>query len=166
MQIDSLKKLFVDTLQDIYSAERQITEAIPKMMNAAKSKELKNAFKEHLEVTRIQVERLKEIFDNMNQSPGNKVCTAMKEIIHEGEEMISEITDNEVLDAALIASAQKIEHYEISGYGTARTYADILGNDDARDLLQTTLDEEKETDKKLTELAVNTINVEAKEKHR
>lgn len=164
MQIDSLKKLFVDNLQDLYSAETQIIEALPKMIDSAKSQELKNAFREHLEMTRVQVERVKEIFVNIGQNPGGKVCTAMKGIISEGQELISETKDPEVLDAALIAAAQKIEHYEIAGYGTARTYADLLGDEDARDMLQNTLEEEKNTDKRLTELAVNSINIEAKQK--
>lgn len=164
MQIDSLKKLFVDNLQDLYSAETQIIEALPKMIDSAKSQELKNAFREHLEMTRVQVERVKEIFVNIGQNPGGKVCTAMQGIISEGQELISETKDPEVLDAALIAAAQKIEHYEIAGYGTARTYADLLGDEDARDMLQNTLEEEKNTDKRLTELAVNSINIEAKQK--
>lgn len=162
MKVDSLKKLYIEQLKDIFSAETMISENLPKMINAASSKELQNAFKEHLEVTRKQIDRLQEIFDNMNETTQGRKCAAMEGIIRESEELLSNSTDPEAIDAGLISSAQRIEHYEIAGYGTLRTYAEILGDEDARDLLQTTLDEEKKTDKKLTELAVSSINIEAK----
>lgn len=162
MKVDSLKKLYIDQLKDIFSAESMISENLPKMIKAASSKELQNAFKEHLEVTRKQIDRLQEIFDNMNENTQGRKCAAMEGIIRESEELLSNSTDPEAIDAGLISSAQRIEHYEIAGYGTLRTYAEILGDEDARDLLQTTLDEEKQTDKKLTELAVSSINIEAK----
>ncbi|MGE5402953.1 MAG: ferritin-like domain-containing protein [Ignavibacteriales bacterium] len=161
MQIDSLKKLYLDELRDLISSENQIIEVLPKMINSASSKELKNAFNEHLEVTKRQLQRLTEVFRNMNEVSSGKTCKAMQGIIAEGEEMMKQTKDPEVIDAALIASAQRVEHYEIAAYGVVRTYAEILGDEDARDLLQTTLDEEKETDRKLTELAVNSINIEA-----
>ncbi|MCU7496787.1 MAG: ferritin-like domain-containing protein [Ignavibacteria bacterium] len=162
MQVDSLKKLYLDELRDLVSSESQIINAMPKMIQAASSKELKNAFNEHLDVTKRQLDRLKEIFRNMNESPEGKSCAGMEGIIREGQEIIGQATNSEVKDAGLIAAAQRIEHYEIAVYGVVRTYAEILGDEDSRDLLQNTLDEEKETDKKLTELAVNSINVEAR----
>ncbi|MGE5354549.1 MAG: ferritin-like domain-containing protein [Ignavibacteriales bacterium] len=162
MQVDSLKKLYMDELRDLVSSESQIIDAMPKMVQSASSKELKNALNEHLDVTKRQLDRLKEIFRNMNESPEGKNCMGMEGIIREGQQMLSQATDPEVKDAGIIAAAQRIEHYEIAVYGVVRTYAEILGDEDSRDLLQSTLDEEKETDKKLTELAVNSINVEAK----
>ncbi len=161
MKIDSLKKLYIDELKDIYSAEKQITEALPKMISKTKNEKLKKAFEDHLKMTENQIQRIEEIFSNKKESPSGKKCKGMESIIEEGEEMMKEITDPEVLDAALIAAAQKVEHYEIASYGTVRTYAEILGDEDSRELLQQTLDEEKQTDLKLTELAVNSINIEA-----
>jgi ferritin-like metal-binding protein YciE len=161
MQIDSLKKLYISELQDIFSAENQILEALPKMVTQASSRELKNALNEHLDMTKKQIGRLKEIFKNMNEKPSGQKCKGMEGIIQEGEQTLQMAKDPEVKNALIIASAQRVEHYEISAYGTVRTYAEIIGDEDARDLLQTTLEEEKETDKKLTELAVNSINVEA-----
>jgi ferritin-like metal-binding protein YciE len=161
MQIDSLKKLYISELQDIFSAENQILEALPKMVTQASSRELKNALNEHLDMTKKQIGRLKEIFKNMNENPSGQKCKGMEGIIQEGEQTLQMAKDPEVKNALIIASAQRVEHYEISAYGTVRTYAEIIGDEDARDLLQTTLEEEKETDKKLTELAVNSINVEA-----
>lgn len=161
MQIDSLKKLYISELQDIFSAENQIIEALPKMVTQASSRELKNALNEHLDMTKKQIGRLKEIFKNMNENPSGQKCKGMEGIIQEGEQTLQMAKDPEVKNALIIASAQRVEHYEISAYGTVRTYAEIIGDEDARDLLQTTLEEEKETDKKLTELAVNSINVEA-----
>ncbi|MDP4174904.1 MAG: ferritin-like domain-containing protein [Bacteroidota bacterium] len=160
MQIDSLKKLYISELQDIFSAENQILEALPKMVNQASSRELKNALNEHLDMTKKQIGRLKEIFKNMNENPSGQKCKGMEGIIQEGEQTLQMAKDPEVKNALIIASAQRVEHYEISAYGTVRTYAEIIGDEDARDLLQNTLEEEKETDKKLTELAVNSINVE------
>ncbi|MGE5679821.1 MAG: ferritin-like domain-containing protein [Bacillota bacterium] len=164
MQIDSLKKLYINELQDIFSAENQIMEALPKLVNQASARELKNALNEHLDMTKKQIGRIQEIFKNMNENPAGQKCKGMEGIIQEGENTLQQATDPEVKDALIIASAQRVEHYEISAYGTVRTYAEIIGDEDARDLLQQTLEEEKETDKKLTELAVNSINVEASKK--
>lgn len=161
MRVDSLRKLYVDELQDIYDAENQILNALQNMSQSASSSQLKKAFTDHIEMTRMQISRLKDIFNNRNEKPSGKECKGIRGIIDEGMEMMKEIKDNEVLDAALIAQAQRVEHYEIAAYGTVRTYAEILGDEDARDLLQTTLDEEKETDSRLTSLAMNSINIEA-----
>jgi ferritin-like metal-binding protein YciE len=161
MRVDSLRKLYVDELQDIYDAENQIVNALQDMIKSASSSSLKKAFNDHLEMTRIQIARLKDIFNSKNEKPAGKECKGIKGIISESMEMIKSIKDSEVMDAALIACAQRIEHYEIAAYGTVRTYADILGDEDAKDLLQSTLDEEKETDSKLTSLAMSSINIEA-----
>ena len=162
MKMDSLEALFVDQLKDLYDAEHQIIEALPKMAETAKSRELKQSFNQHLETTRQQAKRLEEIFSEMNEKPGGKKCVGMQGLIKEGEELIKEKkADPDVIDAGLIAAAQKVEHYEISGYGTARTYAEMLGRDNAARLLQRTLDEEAQTDEKLTQLAESHINIQA-----
>ena len=161
MKLATLHDLFVHELKDLYSAENQIIKALPKMIKAASSESLKEAFEKHLEVTKAQLERLTEVFEQIEASPGRMKCQAMEGLIAECQDMIKEKAAPEVLDAALIAGAQRIEHYEISGYGTARTYAEHLGFDDAAALLQETLDEEKETDVELTSLAESEINVEA-----
>jgi ferritin-like metal-binding protein YciE len=162
MELATLKDLFVEELQDLYSAETQITEALPKMAEAANAAELKRAFEQHLKQTEGQIERLEKIFEKLGEEPGGKECKGMAGLIEEGEELISEKPDPEVLDAGLIAAAQRVEHYEIAGYGTARTYAEELGEKEFARLLQTTLDEEGETDKKLTKLAEGCINQKAK----
>jgi ferritin-like metal-binding protein YciE len=155
--------LFLDTLRDLYDAEKQITKALPKMSKAATSQDLKAAFEEHLQVTRKQVERLEQIFSELDEKPGGKKCAAMEGLIEEGEELVEEGEPSAVLDAGLIGAAQKVEHYEMAGYGAARTFASMLGHDEAAQLLQQTLEEEKETDLKLTELAENVVNEEAVE---
>jgi ferritin-like metal-binding protein YciE len=155
--------LFLKELRDLHSAERQIMKAMPKMIKAASSKRLKKAFEEHLMVTEKQVERLDEIFEKIGKSSRGPKCEAMEGILAEGQEIVSEDAPAAVKDAALIAAAQRVEHYEISGYGTARTFAQHLGLSDAQELLQQTLDEEKETDVLLTELAESEINVEAEQ---
>src|SRR4051812_14488661 len=160
MALDSLHDLYVDELKDLYSAENQLLKALPRMAKAATAPELKAAFTEHLEVTRGQVERLEKIFKGLDASPKGKKCKAMEGLIAEGKELMAEDADESVLDAALISAAQKVEHYEMAGYGCARTFARLLGYDDAAALLQETLDEEGEADKKLTELAETVINVE------
>ncbi|MBV9009451.1 MAG: ferritin-like domain-containing protein [Verrucomicrobia bacterium] len=162
MKLDSLEPLFVEELRDIYNAENQLTKALPKMAKAASSEELKSAFQEHLEQTKEHMERLEEIFEELGKKPTGKTCKAMKGLIEEGSEMMQEDGEDSVIDAAIIAAAQKIEHYEIASYGTVRAWAEQLGKDDAVDLLQQTLDEESETNEKLTELAESSINVEAK----
>jgi ferritin-like metal-binding protein YciE len=163
MSLDSLHDLYVNELKDLYSAENQLLKALPKMAKAANAPELKAAFTEHLEVTRGQVERLEQIFENLGASPKGKKCVAMEGLVEEGKEVIAEDGEPAVIDAALIACAQKVEHYEIAGYGCVRTFANLLGHEDAAALLQETLDEEGAADKKLTELAETVINVEAEE---
>ncbi len=161
MKLDSLEPLFVEELRDIYNAENQLLKALPKMAKAASSPELKRAFEEHLELTRGHVERLDEIFGDLGKKATGKTCKAMKGLVEEGSEMMSEDGEDSVIDAAIIAAAQKVEHYEIASYGTVRAWAEQLGKDDAVDLLQQTLDEESEANEKLTELAESSINVEA-----
>jgi ferritin-like metal-binding protein YciE len=162
MQIDTLRKLCIEELRDIYDAEKQIEAAFPSLIQAASSSELRDAFKMHHDQTKRQVERLKEIFVNMNEKAEGPKCKGIEGIIKDAEELISKTTDPEVLDAGLIAAAQKVEHYEIASYGTVRTYAELLGDHHASDLLQQNLDEEKETDLKLTSLAESQINIEAR----
>ena len=161
MKLDSLETLFVEELRDLYSAENQLVKALPKMAKRASSEELKQAFEEHLELTREHVERLDEIFENLGKPAKGKTCKGMKGLIEEGSEVLEEHSEPSVIDAALIAAAQKVEHYEIATYGTVRTWAEMLDQDDAVDLLQQTLDEESETDEKLTEIAESTINATA-----
>jgi len=160
-KITTMEELFIDELRDLYDAETQLTKALPKMAKAASSDELRNAFEEHLEQTENQVERLKRIFELSSEKPTGRKCAAMAGLIKEGDAMVSHSDDTPVRDAGLIAAAQKVEHYEISGYGSARTHAELLGNDEAVRLLEETLREEKETDEKLTELAQSMINEEA-----
>jgi len=152
-QLNSMQDLFVDQLRDLYSAEDQLIQALPQMAQAATSKDLKEGFQKHLEQTREQKQRLERILSDLGKSPGGKVCKAMEGLIKEGKEVIQAQGDPLVKDAALIGAAQRVEHYEIAGYGTARTIADNLGHDKAKDMLQKTLDEEGETDKKLTSIA-------------
>jgi len=161
MEIDSLQKLYVDELKDLYSAEKQLLQALPRMAKKSTNPQLRQSFEEHLEVTRMQVERLDKIFERLERSPRGKKCKGMEGLIEEGKEMMEEDMEPEVRDAALISAAQRIEHYEIAGYGTVRTYARLLGEEEDARLLQKTLDEEGETDKKLTMLAESSINVEA-----
>lgn len=163
MSLNSLHDLFVNELKDLYNAENQLLKALPKMAKAASSPDLKAAFTEHLAVTRKQVERLETIFTELGASPKGKKCKAMEGLVEEGKEVIEEDGDPAVKDAALIASAQRVEHYEIAGYGCVRTFAKLLGYEDAATLLQETLDEEGDADKKLTELAETVINVEAED---
>ena len=160
MEMDSLRKLYVDELKDLYSAEKQILQALPKMAKKASDAQLKKAFETHLEETRGQVERLDRIFELLGKSSRGKKCKGMEGLLEEGKEMMQEDMEPEVMDAALISAAQRVEHYEIAGYGTVRTYAQLLGEDQHAKLLQQTLDEEGNTDKKLTQLA-SSIIVEA-----
>ena len=160
MKLESLHDLFVDELKDLYNAEVQLTKALPKMAKAAASEELRTAFEDHLEETEQQVDRLETIFKQLEENPKGKRCKAMNGLIEEGKEMIEADGEDSVKDAALIAAAQKVEHYEIASYGTVRTYAQLLGFEEAANLLQQTLDEEAAADGKLTELAKN-INLEA-----
>jgi ferritin-like metal-binding protein YciE len=161
MKLDSLETLFVEELRDVYNAENQLVKALPKMAKAAKSEELKQAFQEHLEQTKGHVQRLEEIFEELGKPAKGKTCKGMKGIVEEGSEVLEQDGEDAVLDAAMIAEAQKVEHYEIATYGTLRTWAEMLDETDAADLLQQTLDEESETNEKLTELAESSVNVEA-----
>lgn len=162
MKIQNLNDLFVEELQDLYSAEKQILEALPKMAEKTSSTDLRQGFELHLQQTREQKRRLDQIFDAIPDVDRDDVtCKGIKGIIDEGEKLMKDAKDAEVRDASMIASAQRVEHYEIAGYGTARTYANLLGRQEWARILQTTLDEEKETDKKLTRLAER-INVEAR----
>lgn len=161
MKLDSLETLFVEELRDIYNAENQLVKALPKMAKRASSEELKQAFEEHLGQTKEHVERLEEIFEGLDKSAKGKTCKAMKGLVEEGSEILEEDGEGSVIDAALIAAAQKVEHYEIATYGTLRTWAEILDKSDAVESLQQTLDEEGEADHKLTEIAESTINAEA-----
>ena len=163
MRLDTLRDLYVDELKDLYSAERQLIAALPKMAKAATAPELQAAFTEHLEQTKGQVERLKTIGEKLGKRLTGKKCAAMEGLVKEGQDLMEEEADPEVMDAALIAAAQRVEHYEIAGYGCVRTYAQLLGETEAAELLQTTLDEEGDTDKKLTKLAETLINPRANE---
>ena len=160
MAAENLHELFVDELRDIYDAEKQLTKALPKMAKACDSDDLRAAFEEHLEITRMQVNRLEEVFKSLGIAARGKPCEGMKGLIEEGQEKMEELEQGATLDAALIASAQKVEHYEIASYGTLATFAEIMGHQDAKDLLGQTLDEEKEADEKLTQVA-GQINFEA-----
>jgi ferritin-like metal-binding protein YciE len=161
MKLDTLKKLYVEELRDVYSAEQQLLKALPKMAKGASSNELKQAFEDHLEQTKGHVERLEEIFETLDEKPTGKTCKAMKGLIEEGSEILKEDGEDSVLDAGIIAAAQKVEHYEMATYGTLRTWADLLNEDEAASLLQETLDEEAQADKTLNELATEVINPEA-----
>lgn len=162
MKLETLQELFVDELQDLYSVEKQIIEALPKMAEKAQSPELKRAFETHLQQTRRQKERLDQIFDQIRGADRDgKKCKGMEGIIEENEKLIKDAKDADVRDAGMIAGAQRVEHYEISGYGTARTYAQLLNRPEIARLLQETLDEEKETDQLLNGIAER-INIEAK----
>ncbi len=161
MKMDSLQNLFVHELQDLYSAEKQILDALPKMAQKASHPELRQAFERHHQQTEEQVQRLDQIFQAMDQQPGDHKCRGMEGLIEEGDEVMNEAEDDDTRDAGMIAAAQRVEHYEIAAYGTARTYARMLGNEDAARLLQQTLDEEGETDKQLTRLAEGRINPDA-----
>ena len=161
MKLDSLRKLYIDELKDLYSAEKQLVKALPKMAKAASSPDLKRAFEKHLQQTQVQVERLDQVFEGLEASPRGKKCVGMEGLIEEAQELIGEESEPEVLDAGLISKAQHVEHYEIAGYGTVRAYALLLGENDQASLLQKTLDEEGETDKLLTGLAESAINLDA-----
>ena len=153
----SLKELFVHELKDLYDAEHQLAEALPAMAKAASTSELSTAFKDHLKLTRTHIDRLEQVFQAVDQKPARETCAGMKGLVKEGQKVIEEDMSDTVRDAALIAAAQRVEHYEMAGYGTLRTYAHLLGESDAAMLLQQTLDEEEMTDKHLSQLA-HTVN--------
>jgi ferritin-like metal-binding protein YciE len=160
VEMESLKDLMIDELKDLYSAENQILKALPKMIKKATSAKLKSGFEKHLKETEGHVQRLEKIFQQLDASPRGKKCKGMEGVIEDGKELMEEDAEPEVMDAGLIGAAQHVEHYEIAGYGCVRTYAELLGLGDIVTLLQKTLDEEKATDEKLTQLA-RQINVEA-----
>jgi|SRR5688572_14035073 len=162
-KMTSLDDLYIDLLKDLYNAENQLIKALPKMAKAAHSSDLRNAFEEHLEQTKHQVERIERIFsDQGNGGPKGKKCVGMEGIIEEGKELMKENIEKDVLDAGLIAAAQRAEHYEIAGYGAARTWADMLGHHEAAHLLQETLEEESAANEKLTQIAMGHVNIEAR----
>jgi ferritin-like metal-binding protein YciE len=160
-KVATLEDLFLDEIRDLYDAEKQLTKALPKMAKAASSEELRTAFENHLEETENQVERLEQIFTMLDQKGTGKKCAAMAGLVQEGDEMVSSTDDSAVRDAGLIAAAQKVEHYEISGYGSARTHAQLLGHQEAVSLLEETLYEEKQADRILNGLAESSVNAEA-----
>ena len=161
MEMESLRDLYLDELKDVYNAEKQLVRALPKMAKSASHEELRTAFEDHLTVTEEQVRRLETIFDDIGEPGRGKKCLGMEGLIAEGQEMMEEDMEPEVLDAALISAAQRVEHYEIAAYGTLRTYARQLGYDNHAQLLQQSLDEEGAADKLLTVIAVSTVNVDA-----
>jgi ferritin-like metal-binding protein YciE len=161
MKVTTLDELLEDELKDIYSAETQLIKALPKMVKAAESNDLRAAFEKHLEQTRVHAERIEEICSDLKTTPRGKSCAGMEGLLKEGEEIIQSEAQSETKQAALIGAAQRVEHYEIAAYGTARAHARQLGYLKAVELLSKTLDEEKETDKKLTKVAENRVNVKA-----
>lgn len=165
MKLEKLDDVLMDSLQDLYHAEKQITRALPKMVKAASDPQLQEAFQEHLEVTENQISRLEECFEELGVKAKAKACPGMQGIIEEGKELIESASKGNpaALDAALVAAAQKVEHYEISAYGSARTFAETLGYEHVAELLQQTLDEESQTNEKLTSIAEEHINVAALE---
>jgi ferritin-like metal-binding protein YciE len=160
MKLDNLKKLYVEQLKDLYSAEGQLVEALPRMAKAAKSPILKQAFEEHLEETKQHRQRIERLFEGLDYSPHGQKCKGMEGLIEEGDEAAKQDGDDDTIDAAMIAAAQRVEHYEIAGYGTVHQYALLLGEEHAARTLQTTLDEEYGANIKLNKLS-ETINVEA-----
>jgi ferritin-like metal-binding protein YciE len=161
MKIQSLQDLLVDQLKDLYNAETQLVKALPKMAKVATSPDLKAAFEDHLEQTKGHVERLDRVFEELGARPKGKTCEAMEGLIDEGKGLIEEDIEPTVLDAGIICAAQKVEHYEMAGYGCVRTWARQLGHETAANLLQETLDEEAHADQKLTQIAESAINLEA-----
>jgi ferritin-like metal-binding protein YciE len=161
MKLNDLKSLFIHELKDLYSAEKQLTKALPKMAKAASHDGLRDAFEHHLQETETQIKRLDDIFAELDASPGGARCAAMKGLIEEGKELLTEDGDASVRDAGLICAAQRVEHYEIAGYGALRSLAQQLGMTKLARELQATLDEEKEANEKLNELALSGINADA-----
>jgi len=161
MKLESLKDLYIEQLKDLYSAETQLVEALPKMAEAATAPDLKRGFTDHLKQTQEHVKRLERIFKGLKESPEGEKCKGMEGLIKEGNQMAKMKGEDAARDAGLIAAAQRVEHYEISAYGTVRTYAELLGQEDHVTLLEKTLNEEEETDERLTQLAESYINEEA-----
>jgi len=164
MKLTTLQDLYVEELKDLYSAETQLLKALPKMAKAAESAELRRAFEEHEHQTRDQVRRLEQIFDNLDTDAKGKVCKGMQGLLAEGDEYLEEQPESQVMDAGLISLAQRVEHYEIAGYGSVRAYAQELGLHEQVHLLQQTLDEEAQTDQKLTNIAEQGVNARAEAK--
>jgi ferritin-like metal-binding protein YciE len=162
MANDSLRELYIDELRDLYSAETQLTKALPKMAKASSNSELRQAFEEHLRQTSEQVSRLEQIFEMLGEKATGKKCLGMEGLVKEGAEVMKEDYEGAVMDAALIGAAQRVEHYEIAGYGTVREFAELMGEEEHVSLLDETLEEEKQTDEKLTQLAED-INSQAQE---
>lgn len=161
MQMRNLEDLMVEELKDLYSAEKQISKALPKMVEEAESTELRNALETHLTVTKEQIRRLEEVFDTLDITDREKHCKGMEAIIHEGEEMLMEASNAGIKDASLIAAAQHVEHYEMAGYGSVISYAHQLEQHEIADQLQMTLREEKEADLMLSKIAENSVNSQA-----
>ena len=159
--METLEKLYINELRDLYSAENQLLKALPKMAKGASSDELKEAFENHLAETETHVERLERIFKGLEENPKGKTCHAMKGLIEEGSEILEEEGEDSVLDAGIIVAAQKVEHYEMAGYGSVRAFAQLLGKEEAAQLLQTTLDEESKANELLNQIAETTVNAEA-----
>jgi ferritin-like metal-binding protein YciE len=160
MSLDTLENLYISELRDLYSAENQLLKALPKMAKGASSPELKDAFEQHLKQTKGHVKRLEQLFEQLDESPKGKTCQAMKGLIEEGSEILNEDGEESVLDAGMIVAAQKVEHYEIASYGSVRTFANLLGHDEAARLLQSTLEEESQTNEVLNQLAEGIVNPE------
>jgi ferritin-like metal-binding protein YciE len=161
MRIETMEDLFVEQIQDLYDAEERLVKALPKMAEASTTSDLRNAFEEHLQQTRGQLQRLEQVFSELGKKASGETCEAMKGLIEEGEEIIDDIKQSPLRDAGLIAIANRVEHYEIAGYGTARTMAQSLGLTRAVSLLEQTLEEEKQADAKLTRIAEQKVNQEA-----
>ena len=161
MKLDTLRKLYVSELRDLYNAENQLLKALPKIAKAAASDDLRHALENHLEQTEGHVERLEQVFADLDEKPAGKTCHAMKGLIEEGSEILEEKGEESVLDAGIIVAAQKVEHYEIAGYGSVRTFAKLLGENEAATILQKTLDEESEANELLNSLAEEIVNPEA-----
>src|SRR5438477_13080150 len=161
MNLETLKELYVNELRDLYNAENQLLKALPKMAKGASSDELKEAFEKHLEQTKGHVQRLEEVFEELGEKTKGKTCQAMKGLIEEGSEVLKAAGEDSVIDAGTIVAAQKVEHYEIAGYGSVRTFAELLGKERSAELLQTTLNEEFETNEALNQLAEEIVNPEA-----
>jgi ferritin-like metal-binding protein YciE len=161
MDVNNLRDLYIDQLRDLYDAENQIIDALPKLIEKSSNPELKNALQQHLDVTRTQAQRIERICSSLDIKPKGESCKGMKGVIKEGDDLVSKGNSSGVIDASIIASAQRVEHYEMAGYGTARTYAQQLGRTQDAQLLEQTLNEEKEADKLLSQIA-STVNIEAK----
>ncbi|MCL4401320.1 MAG: ferritin-like domain-containing protein [Acidobacteria bacterium] len=161
MAIENMEDLFVTQIKDLYDAEKQLIKALPKMAKASSSERLREAFQEHLEQTRGHVERLERIFAQLGQRPSGETCEAMEGLVEEGEEIVDEIDQSPLRDAGLIAAGNRVEHYEMAGYGSARTFAEMLGHSQAATLLEQTLQEERRADEKLTKIGEEMVNREA-----